>query len=284
MCAIQLIPAGRVPAVERAALLNAAYADYYVPMHLTPEGMQNIDRLYDVALDRSVVATDGGLPVGMALLGCRERRGWVGGVGVLPAYRRRGLGRRMTEALLTAARAAGLAQVTLEAIDRNVAARTLYTALGFAETRELLSWQRPAGADPLPIPAERLSPAPADELLAHFDGWHDQPPCWQGEARTLGRMAGRVRGYRLAVAGRPAGYCLTSERADAVALMDVGIDPAAGPLNAGRILLQALAAQHRGRSLSVSNVPVDSVLNRVLAALRFLVTVRQIEMVLEWTS
>ena len=49
-------------------------------------------------------------------------------------------------------------------------------------------------------------------------------------------------------------------------------------LAAGRTLLQALAARYRGRALSISNVPVDSGLNRVLAALHFRVTVRQVEM------
>ncbi len=130
----------------------------------------------------------------------------------------------------------------------------------------------------MPIPAERLSPAPADALLAHFDGWHDQPPCWQGEAATLQKMTDRMRGYRLDMDGTPAAYCLVSERGDSVALMDVGINPDIGFLNAGRILLQALAALYPGRGLSVGNVPVDSGLNRVLAALHFLVTVRQVEM------
>jgi ribosomal protein S18 acetylase RimI-like enzyme len=274
----RLIPAGRVPVSERASLLNAGYVDYYVPMHMTAEGMQSVDRLYDVDLGRSVVALDGEQPVGMALLSCRDRRGWISGVGVLPACRRRGIGRQMVETLLGAAREAGVGQVTLEAIDRNAAARALYASLGFAETRELLTWHFPAGADPLPIPAERLSPAPADALLAHFDGWHDQPPCWQGEVGTLCKMAERLRGYGLEMDGRPAGYCLAGERGDTVALMDVGINPDVGSLNAGRILVQALAALYPGRGLSVGNVPVDSGLNRVLAALHFLVTVRQLEM------
>lgn len=277
-----MIQACRVPVAERAALLNAAYAGYYVPMHLTAEGMQSVDRFYDVDPARSVVAFDGAQPVGLALLSCRDERGWISGVGVLPAWRRRGIGRRMMEALFGSAREAGIRRVTLEAIDRNATARALYASLGFCETRELLTWHLPAGADSLPIPAESLSPSPVDVLLAHFEAWHDQPPCWQGEAGTLRKMVDRTAGYRLEMDGLPAAYCLVSERGDSVALMDVGINPEIGPLHAGRILLQALAALFRGRELSVSNVPVDSRLNRVLAALHFLVTVRRIEMVLRF--
>ena len=166
----------------------------------------------------------------------------------------------------------------MEVIAQNSAARTLYAGLGFVEQRELLCWRRAADADALPIPEERLTEAPVDELLAHFDDWHDQPPCWQGEVATLRKMADRLRGYRVVMNGIAAAYCLISERGDALMLMDVGINPRVGAVTAGRTLLQALAALHRDRSLALNNVPVDSDLNRALAALHFLVGVRQFEL------
>jgi len=69
-----------------------------------------------------------------------------------------------------------------------------------------------------------------------------------------------------------------SERGETLMLMDVGFSPQVGAVAAGRTLLQALAALHRGRVLTLNNVPVDSSLNRALAALHFLVGVRQFEM------
>ena len=99
---IQLLPADHVAVGLRADLINAAYADYFVPMHLTADSMRSVDDLYDVDLARSVVAYDRGEPVGMALLSRRGERGWVSGVGVLPAWRRRGVGRLMMETLLRA--------------------------------------------------------------------------------------------------------------------------------------------------------------------------------------
>jgi ribosomal protein S18 acetylase RimI-like enzyme len=278
MLRVKLVPADHLGVAVRAELINAAYVGYYVPMHLTADSMRSVDELYDVDLARSVVAQVRGEPAGMALLSRRDGRGWISGVGVLPAWRRRGVGRAMMEALLANAREAGIAQVTLEVIVRNAAARALYAELGFTEQRELLCWRRAADADALPIPEERLVEAPLDELLAHFDIWHDQPSCWQSEAATLRKMADRLRGYRLQMDGAAAAYCLTSERGESLALMDVGIDPQAGAVAAGRTLLQALAAFHRGRAFSLNNVPVDSQLNRALAALHFLVAVRQLEM------
>jgi ribosomal protein S18 acetylase RimI-like enzyme len=275
---IHLFPADHVAVGLRADLINAAYADYFVPMHLTAESMRSVDNLYDVDLARSIVAFDRSELVGMALLSRRGSRGWVSGVGVLPAWRRRGVGQQMMEAVLVRAQQAGVRQVALEVIAQNSPARALYTALGFVERRELLCWRRAADADILPIPEEQLSEASLDELLAFFADWHDQPPCWQGEAATLGKMADRVRGYRLEMAGAAAAYCLNSERGEALTLMDVGIDPQFGAVKAGRTLLQALASLYRGRALALNNVPVDSDLNRALAALHFLVGVRQFEM------
>jgi len=275
---IHLLPADHVDVDLRADLINAAYADYYVPMYLTSDSMRSVDDLYDVDLARSVVAYDRGEPVGMALLSRRGDRGWVSGVGVLPAWRRRGIGQRLAASVLECAREAGVKQVTLEVIAQNSPARALYAALGFVERRELLCWRRAADADALPIPEERLAEMPLDELLTHFDEWHDQPPCWQGEEATLRRMADRVRGYRLELDGAAAAYCLISERGEALMLMDVGINPQFGAVTAGRKLLQALAGFYRGRALALNNVPVDSDLNRALAALHFLVGVRQLEM------
>jgi len=275
---IHLLPADHVDVGLRADLINAAYADYYVPMYLTADSMRSVDDLYDVDLARSVVAYDRSEPVGLALLSRRGDRGWVSGVGVLPAWRRRGIGQLLMETLLKGARETGVGQVTLEVIAQNRAARALYAELGFVERRELLCWRRAADADALPIPEERLAEASLDELLAHFADWHDQPPCWQGEAATLSRMADRVRGYCLEVDGVGAAYCLISERGEALMLMDVGINPQLGAVTAGRTLLQALAGLYRGRVLALNNVPVDSDLNRAMAALHFLVGVRQFEM------
>ena len=123
--------------------------------------------------------------------------------------------------------------------------------------------------------------APCQELLDNYDAWHDRPACWQRDLTSLRRLAGPLRGYRLDWRDKPSAYCLIGGADDAVALVDVGINPEAGLLMPGRLLLQALAATHWGSSMSMMNVPADDSLNRILAALRFLVTLRQIEMVID---
>lgn len=275
---ITLSPAELTPLAERAALLNAAYADYFVPLHLTPDQMAAIDDIYDIRPDLSVVARAGDEPVGLALLAQRGGRGWVCAVGVRPPWRRRGVARSMIVALLANARAIGLRCLSLEVIDRNTAARDLYQNLGFIATRELLSWRFPADSDPLPIPAELLAEEAPAELLADFGGWWDQPPCWQREPATLRKMLGRARGYLLEMDGAPAAWCIVTDQPEAVSVLSAGINPDFGPVRAGRTLLQALAHRYRGRAMNVTNIPADDGLCRALAALHFLVTIRQWEM------
>jgi len=83
-----------------------------------------------------VVAKDGPQVVGW----CDIRPGWPDtlrhcgsvGMGLLPAYRGQGIGRRLLEACLVAARQAGITRVELEARADNDAALRLYTRMGFA--------------------------------------------------------------------------------------------------------------------------------------------------------
>jgi ribosomal protein S18 acetylase RimI-like enzyme len=53
------------------------------------------------------------------------------GMGVRAAYRRRGLGRRLVEACIAHARAAGISRIELEAWSSNAPAIALYASLGF---------------------------------------------------------------------------------------------------------------------------------------------------------
>lgn len=280
MQTFSLVPAQTVAPADRAQIINRAYVNYYVPMRLTTEQMGSLDRFYDVDLGRSLVALAGREPVGMALLCIRGHSGWITGVGVRPEYRRHGLGRELVGRLIEDARRAGLEELLLEVITQNTPAWRLYAEAGFEPTRELLIWRRSGESDALPIPVERLTPADPGGLLAHFDGWHGRPVTWQRAAPTLAHMAaaGRLKGYRLEWRGAAAAYCLVSGHGETLSLMDVGIDPATDIMTPGRILLQALAHLHWGQTMTISNVPVDDPLNRVLAALRFLVTTRQIEM------
>ncbi len=275
---IRWISADQVSVVDRAEVLNAAYADYYIPLHMTPAQLSLMDLFYDINLICSGVAYEGEISVGTALLGVRGDRGWVTGLGVIPEWRRRGIGRVMMDEVLRSASASGVKRVWLEVINKNRPARRLYDDLGFKPERELLTWHRSADSDPLPIPVERLVQAAPEDLVNDFAEWQDLRPCWQRERSSLMKMTDRLKGYRLDWRSRPAAYCLVSESPEGVAVMDVGIGPGQGLLVPGRVLLQALVAEYARQDLTMVNVSEDDSLNRVLAALHFSVVIRQTEM------
>jgi ribosomal protein S18 acetylase RimI-like enzyme len=79
------------------------------------------------------LALDGGQPIGVLMLTeMPEWQGWdLSYIGVVPEARGRGFGRQLTGRALTAARAAGAAQLTLAVDTRNEPARKLYHDLGF---------------------------------------------------------------------------------------------------------------------------------------------------------
>lgn len=260
--------------------MNAAYADYILPLHVDADQIARMDLLYDVDIDASVVAESRGRLVGMALLSRRGKRGWISGVGTVPAARRKGIARQMMSMLVDNARALQLQDIKLEVIWENEKAHSLYRGMGFVDVRELLTWSLPADADPLPIPQELVREAAPEAPLPYFEAWHREPPSWQREPETLCRLLEGAQAYTLDLDGSPAAYCIISGRSNSVAILDVGIDPEVGAVRAGRPLLQALSRLHPGQPMRILNVPADDPLSRVLAALHFHVTVRQWEMLL----
>ncbi|BBO70850.1 hypothetical protein DSCA_47800 [Desulfosarcina alkanivorans] len=64
----------------------------------------------------------------------------IDGVAVAPAYRGRGIGTAMITALAAWAAGQGLSMVSLEVVDTNPRAQTLYRHLGFRVVREQTVW------------------------------------------------------------------------------------------------------------------------------------------------
>lgn len=140
---IELVPASSVERTVHAAVFNEGYSDYLVPFHIDEAALANIVDVWDVDLHRSRIALQAGEPVGFANLAVRGSDSWIGGVGVVPSARRQGIARMLMEAVIDEAPG----NVSLEVIEENVAASTLYEQLGFADTRLLEVWSLPEVAE-----------------------------------------------------------------------------------------------------------------------------------------
>ncbi len=131
------LPASAFSLSELTDSWNLGYADYFVPLRFTEGILRQHFRAGDIDLERSVVLVEAGALVGFSFLGVRGRRGWVGGLGVAPAYRGRGLSRAVLEAQLAVVRAAGLDVMQLEVLTQNWAQK-VYARAGFTVTRRLV--------------------------------------------------------------------------------------------------------------------------------------------------
>lgn len=263
--------------------INAGYADYFTPVHFTRATYDFFVRSHGIDLERSVVAEEDGVPVGIAQLAHRGAEGWVAGVAVVPSRRRQGIGRRLMAAIRENAVLARLQRLRLEVISQNTAAMALYENSGWRLGRELLVWYRPAEQGVLPIPRELLQAVDPAELLENCFHWHDQTPCWQRSRETLRHyLKIGCQGWAIVREGRPVAYLLGGRPvAGQLHLLDVAVDPSVGIRSAGRPLIQALHLKYQDTTTQLLNEPVESHLNPLFAAMAYRVKYRQYEMFLD---
>jgi len=162
---------------ERAELFNAAYEGYVVPFHLDEQQMAFMDDAFDLDLDASRIAFRDGEPVGLANLGLRGEDAWIGGVGVVSAARRSGVGEALMRALHEQARERGVRRVWLEVIVENTGASALYEKLGYEPVQDVEVWTLP-GAEGEHEGRE----VPVAEAQAQFPERHEP---WQRAGGTL---------------------------------------------------------------------------------------------------
>jgi len=91
-----------------------------------------------------LVAVAGGDVAGYAIAHVAADEGEILNLGVVAAHQRRGVGRRLVQAMLATLAARGAAAVYLEVRESNAAARALYEELGFGEVgRRSRYYRRP---------------------------------------------------------------------------------------------------------------------------------------------
>jgi len=230
-------------------LFNAGYSGYEFPVQLSDEAFQDHVTLYDVDLESSrVVIADG--PVSFALVGQRGDAGWIGGVGTRPVYRRRGLGERVLVAAIETAKSRGCREIGLEVLEANEAATWLYRKLGFRLVRDLAVWALPASDDRPPATALVVD---VDDAQAWIAAQRRDPEPWQRADPTIAALQRRgisLTGLLVERRGEIAAAAITREQDQRVAVMQIAAPDEAA---ATEILVAAAA----GRSLTLTNVPLD---------------------------
>jgi ribosomal-protein-alanine N-acetyltransferase len=267
---MEFISAEQLGYTALAHVFNQAYEDYVMPVNLNAAQMQSHVEHYDIRLDASRVLSQDGNPIGVGLLGIREKRGWVGGFGIAKAHRRGGLGRQLMAALLDSARAVGLSAVQLEVIESNTAAHNLYLNVGYQDVRRLLIFQssplagHPDGYEYQPITL-------ADALTLH-DRFHTVRSPWQREPESL-RISGAAAWAALQ-GGERIAYVIGIANEHMINLLDAG----ASDENALRGLVLHLHRQHPQAVGRFINVGEDEPIRTVFETLGYQQVMSQFEM------
>jgi ribosomal protein S18 acetylase RimI-like enzyme len=140
---LELRPSATLAPAALAALFTAAYEGYVLPMQITEEQLLSMVDAFDIRLDDSRVASVDGDDVGLANLAVRGEEAWIGGIGVVPSARRRGIAEALMDAVHEVARGLGVRRVWLEVIEQNESAYRLYEKLGYEVARKVEVWSLP---------------------------------------------------------------------------------------------------------------------------------------------
>lgn len=179
----QLLPASKFTIDELTEAYNQTRVDYMVPMPLNAARLQEYIDIYDIDMDRSVVAVDGEQMLGINMIGARPGRTWITRLGVLPVERRQGTGEAMSCHLLAMAEELGSKRMIIEVILNNVPAHSLFKKLNFYEARELLVLRHPPNGA-LDIPSCEITWLEKDRAVALLDEY-PQPLAWTNQQETF---------------------------------------------------------------------------------------------------
>ena len=274
------VPASKYTFEQLATIYNAARVDYIVPMPMNAPRMKAYVREHDVDLDASVVLLNAEFePIGIGMLGVREKRGWITRLGVLPACRGYKAGEFIMRTLIEHARMQGVERIQLEVIAGNEPAYHLFLKLGFEPTRELLVARRPPGkprAD-LPAPNAFVRPMSPDEVLTCLE---QRPPgaSWIEETPSL-LQGGNLKGLM----PEQGGWLVYQSTLFQLAHFVIKLPDGAAE-EAAYALLYNLHQYHPTQDTKVENIALNDVPWRAFQTLGYVEAFRRIEMMLNLTA
>ena len=186
---VELRSARSLTRAERAELFTSAYEGYVIPFRVDEPNLAFIEETFDVDVDASRIALRDSELVGLGNLGRRGEDAWIGGVGVVPAARRSGVGEALMRALHEEARSRGVRRVWLEVIVENASALALYEKLGYRVVRDVEVWSLPQAEDGESAARE----VPAAEARARIRELRSGREPWQRADETVAKY-GDARG------------------------------------------------------------------------------------------
>lgn len=272
-----LVPASRFSTDELVDIYNAGRSDYLVAMQMDAEALKAYVYTYDVDLDASVVVLDSeGQAAGIGMLGIRGNRAWITRLGIIPERRQGGMGMRIMQALIEAARQHQARLIQLEVIQGNDAAHRLFQRSGFVETRRLAVVARPvvALADNRAMHNIEINPLSPNEIWEYLPQ-RGPGESWVNENATLAKLQ-QLEGLRV-TSSESSGW-IVYQRKDAE-LAYVVLQGTTGEAEQTIVMLfHALHHFYPEHSTRIENVPVEEIWQKTLQQFNYTQQFGRIEM------
>jgi ribosomal protein S18 acetylase RimI-like enzyme len=276
---IKLVKASNYSVEELTEAYNQTRVDYMVPMPMNAARLAEYIHVYDVDLDRSVVALEGKEIIGLGMLASRGQRSWITRLGLVANSRGKGIGRAVMEGLLANSEVLGIPKTMLEVIKGNEPAHKLFNKLGFEETGELLILRR-APAPPKK-PTAKFYPMDRGEVIFHLNS-RPRMAAWTNQTESLAQVKG-VAGFHAYTPGGGHGWLVFQRTLFNLSRLIYGTKDD-DPLLLMREMLNHLHTQYPDVDTYTENIPADDPHLAAFDELGYIEAFRRIHMVRRVTS
>ena len=267
------VPATQFSSVQLTDILNACFADYLVPVTQSVEGFVQRFSAEGMSLIDSRVWLAGDEPAAIAIVARRGNMARLAAFALRPAWRGKGLGRKLMQELLTFLQQQEIETVSLEVIRDNHAAVALYQSLGFTRRYGLCGY---LSAEPLAAAPGVLQPYPILALLRRAVEESNSQLPWLMDPLTFATLPCRV------VTLEQRAFAVLSTSGSRPVLQFLWVEPAARRQGLAQALLMALAQQFPGIGTSVT---VPETFTPLFAAAGYSpLSLQQYEMTMELTA
>ncbi|HBR1599869.1 TPA: GNAT family N-acetyltransferase [Klebsiella quasipneumoniae subsp. quasipneumoniae] len=237
------VPATQFSSVQLTDILNACFEAYLVPVTQSVEGFVQRFGAEGMSLIDSRVWLAGDEPAAIAIVARRGNMARLAAFALRPAWRGKGLGRKLMQELLTFLQQQEIETVSLEVIRDNHAAVALYQSLGFTRRYGLCGY---LSAEPLAAAPGVLQPYPILALLRRAVEESNSQLPWLMDPLTFATLPCRV------VTLEQRAFAVLSTSGSRPLLQFLWVEPAARRQGLAQALLMALAQQFPGIGTSVT--------------------------------
>ncbi|HBR1531761.1 TPA: GNAT family N-acetyltransferase [Klebsiella quasipneumoniae subsp. quasipneumoniae] len=237
------VPATQFSSVQLTDILNACFEAYLVPVTQSVEGFVQRFSAEGMSLIDSRVWLAGDEPAAIAIVARRGNMARLAAFALRPAWRGKGLGRKLMQELLTFLQQQEIETVSLEVIRDNHAAVALYQSLGFTRRYGLCGY---LSAEPLAAAPGVLQPYPILALLRRAVEESNSQLPWLMDPLTFATLPCRV------VTLEQRAFAVLSTSGSRPVLQFLWVEPAARRQGLAQALLMALAQQFPGIGTTVT--------------------------------